>query len=107
MVLMYHSVQPYTEDPYQVTVRPQRFERQLRWLRARGLRGTSVAELLRAHRAGRARRLVGLSFDDGYADFASHVLPALARYGFGATVFVIAGLLGGENTWDRPGPRKA
>jgi peptidoglycan/xylan/chitin deacetylase (PgdA/CDA1 family) len=107
MVLMYHSVEPYVEDPYQVTVHPYRFERQMRWLRERGLRGTSVGDLVRAGRAGRTRRLVGLSFDDGYADFASYVMPVLARYGFGATVFVIAGRLGGENGWDRPGPRKA
>jgi len=39
MVLMYHSVEPYAEDPYQITVSPRRFERQLRWLRRRGLRG--------------------------------------------------------------------
>ena len=101
-VLMYHSVEPYTSDPYQVTVRPDRFDRQMRWLRRRGLRGVSMRELL----AGRGDGLVGLTFDDGYADFVTHVMPVLERYGFGATVFVVAGALGGTNTWDRPGPRK-
>ena len=105
-VLMYHSVEPYTADPYQVTVRPDRFDRQLRWLRRRGLRGTSMRELLLARREGRATGLVGLTFDDGYADFVTHVMPALARYGFSATVFVIAAALGGTNTWDEPGPCK-
>ncbi len=105
-VLMYHSVEPYTADPYQVTVRPDRFDRQLRWLRRRGLRGTSMRELLLARREGRATGLVGLTFDDGYADFVSHVMPTLARYGFSATVFVIAAALGGTNTWDEPGPCK-
>jgi peptidoglycan/xylan/chitin deacetylase (PgdA/CDA1 family) len=104
MVLMYHSVAPYAEDPYQVTVHPYRFERQMHWLRRRGLRGTSVGELLAARRAP---GLVGLSFDDGYADFVHYAMPILARYGFTATVFVLAGRLGGENAWDRPGPRKA
>jgi peptidoglycan/xylan/chitin deacetylase (PgdA/CDA1 family) len=107
MVLMYHSVEAYTKDPYRVTVHPDRFERQMRWLRSRGLRGTSVAELLAAQAEGRARGLIGLTFDDGYADFATHVLPVLLRYGFGATVFVVAGQLGGVNAWDEPGPRKA
>jgi peptidoglycan/xylan/chitin deacetylase (PgdA/CDA1 family) len=106
MVLMYHSVEPYLHDPYQVTVHPYRFERQMRWLREHGLTGTSVGHLLRAHAQGRGRRLVGLSFDDGYEDFSRHVLPVLSRYEFGATVFVVAGRLGGENGWDRPGPRK-
>jgi len=107
LVLMYHSVEPYDADPYQVTVHPQRFDRQLRWLRRRGLRGVSMSELLRARRAGRAAGLVGLTFDDGYTDFVTEVLPALSRYGFGATVFVVAGALGGHNSWDDPGPRKS
>ncbi len=107
MVLMYHSVEAYTEDPYRVTVHPDRFERQMRWLRDRGLRGTSMASLIAAQAQGRARGLVGLTFDDGYADFATHALPVLLRYGFGATLFVVAGQLGGVNAWDEPGPRKA
>jgi peptidoglycan/xylan/chitin deacetylase (PgdA/CDA1 family) len=105
-VLMYHSVQAYDADPYQVTVRPVRFEQQLRWLHRLGRRGVSVRELLRERRAGRGAGLVGLTFDDGYADFAAQVLPALRRHGFTATVFVVAGALGGWNTWDDPGPRK-
>lgn len=106
-VLMYHSVAPYDQDPYSVTVRPARFEQQLRWLHRRGLQGVSMRELLVARREGAGRRLVGLTFDDGYADFCEYVLPALARFGFTATVFAIADLLGGANSWDAAGPRKA
>jgi peptidoglycan/xylan/chitin deacetylase (PgdA/CDA1 family) len=104
---MYHSVAPYDQDPYLVTVRPARFEQQLRWLHRRGLRGTSMRELLAARRDGAGRGLVGLTFDDGYTDFCEHVLPVLAQFGFTATVFVIADLLGGTNSWDEAGPRKA
>ena len=103
LVLMYHSVEPYEADPYRVTVHPRRFDQQLRWLGRRGLRGVSMAELLTAREPG----TVGLTFDDGYTDFLTNVLPALARYGFTATVFVVAGSLGGYNAWDEPGPRKA
>jgi hypothetical protein len=39
LVLMYHSVAEYERDPFQVTVTPRRFERQLRWMRRHGLRG--------------------------------------------------------------------
>ena len=105
-VLMYHSVAAYSDDPYLVTVAPERFERQLRWLRDRGLRGVSMRELAAASAAGRARGLVGLTFDDGYADFAENALPALLRHGCTATVFVIAGRVGGTNEWDPEGPRK-
>jgi peptidoglycan/xylan/chitin deacetylase (PgdA/CDA1 family) len=106
-VLMYHSIADYAEDPYLVTVRPDRLDRQLRWLRRSGLRGTSMGELLAAWRSGSAEGLVGLTFDDGYADFAANALPVLRRHGCTATVFVLAGRLGGDNEWDADGPRKA
>jgi peptidoglycan/xylan/chitin deacetylase (PgdA/CDA1 family) len=50
--------------------------------------------------------LVGLTFDDGYTDFVTQVVPVLARFDFTATVFVLPGRLGGHNGWDEPGPRK-
>ncbi|MFD4656263.1 polysaccharide deacetylase family protein [Kitasatospora sp. NPDC058444] len=103
---MYHSVAPAADDPYLITVDPARFRRQLRWLSARGLRGVSVGALMRAHRDGTAAGLVGLSFDDGYRDFVEEAMPALAEHGFTATVYVIAGRLGGYNDWDSEGPRK-
>ncbi|MBW5486719.1 polysaccharide deacetylase family protein [Streptomyces bambusae] len=109
-VLMYHSVAEFTdpaEDPYGITVTPAVLEAQLQWLRSRGLRGVSVGELRRARAAGRGAGLVGLSFDDGYADFPGEALPLLRRYGCTATVFVLPGRLGVDNVWDPLGPRKA
>lgn len=104
--LMYHSVDDCRDDPYLLTVTPRRFARHLRWLGERGLRGVGMGELLRARAAGRARRLVGLTFDDGYDDFRRRALPLLLEYGHTATVFVLPGRLGGGNTWDARGPRK-
>jgi peptidoglycan/xylan/chitin deacetylase (PgdA/CDA1 family) len=106
LVLMYHSVAPEPDDPYQVTVSPQRFDQQLSWLERRGLRGVSMAELIAARRRRCDDGLVGLTFDDGYEDFRQHALPALLRRGFTATAFVIAGRMGGLNGWDARGPRK-
>jgi peptidoglycan/xylan/chitin deacetylase (PgdA/CDA1 family) len=106
LILMYHSISPYERDPFQVTVSPQRFEQQMRWLSRRGLRGTSVQELLNAHTEGRSRKLVGLTFDDGYEDFYTFALPILKFFRFTATVFALAGRLGGTNVWDAGGPSK-
>jgi peptidoglycan/xylan/chitin deacetylase (PgdA/CDA1 family) len=105
-ILSYHSVSPYRYDPYQITVSPARFEQQIRGLRRLGLTGVSMRDLLEARRRENGRHLVGLTFDDGYADFAEYALPVLARHGFGATVFVVANLLGRHNVWDPAGPRK-
>ncbi|MBW8486899.1 polysaccharide deacetylase family protein [Actinomadura sp. PM05-2] len=104
-VLMYHSVEDAAEDPHLLAVPPAMFARQMRWLAQRGLRGVGMAELLRARDAGTARGLVGLTFDDGYADFATAALPILQDFGFTATVFMVAGRIGGDNAWD-DGPRK-
>ncbi|GAA1839433.1 polysaccharide deacetylase family protein [Pseudonocardia alni subsp. carboxydivorans] len=105
-IWMYHSVDHYAEDPYQVTVTPDRFARQMAWLAARRLRGVAVSELLEARRHGPARDLVGLTFDDGYRDFLHRAVPVLRRHGFTATVYVLSGRLGGTNQWDVPGPVK-
>lgn len=105
-VAMYHSVGDCSDDPYRITVTPERLDRQLAWLSKRGLRGVSVAELLAARARGEGRDLVGLTFDDGYADFLTGALPVLRRHSCTATLFVLPGRLGGDNAWDSLGPRK-
>lgn len=103
---MYHSVADPAEDPYDVTVSPARLDAQLRWLTRRGLRGVSLGEALAAAGTPAARRMVALTFDDGYEDFMTEVLPLLDRHRCTATAFVLAGKFGGDNEWDRPGPNK-
>jgi peptidoglycan/xylan/chitin deacetylase (PgdA/CDA1 family) len=105
-VLMYHSIAPTDGDPFSVTVSPGHFERQMRWLAENGWRGVSVLDLLAARSVNADSGLVGLTFDDGYADFTTAVLPQLARWGFTATAYVVARNLGGYNDWETHGPRK-
>ena len=62
-----------------------------------------MRELCRAMTTGDARGLVGLTFDDAYEIFLSTALPTLETLGFSATVFVVAGMLGEENTWEHRG----
>ncbi|MGQ0572971.1 MAG: polysaccharide deacetylase family protein [Pseudonocardia sp.] len=103
-VLMYHSVGPGVgaeDDPHQLTVTPERLDAQLRALRRQGLRGRSMRDLLAAGGRG-----VGLTFDDGYVDFVEQAVPVLRRHGATATVYVLAGRLGGDNSWDADAPRK-
>lgn len=97
---MYHAVQRLP-DP--ICVSPERLRSQLDWLVDRGLRGVSVAELLRARAQGDPRRLVGLTFDDGFRDFFT-AIPLLRERGFTASVYVVAGKFGDVNDWD-PAPR--
>ncbi|MGW6458600.1 polysaccharide deacetylase family protein [Streptomyces sp. NPDC055078] len=105
-VLMYHSISDPADDPYGIVVAPDRLDLQLGRLRRRGLTGVGVAALLRAHAEGRAQGLVGLTFDDGYADFLDAALPVLRHHGCTATLFVLPGRLDGSNAWDLEGPRR-
>ncbi|MEU4796311.1 polysaccharide deacetylase family protein [Streptomyces sp. NPDC023327] len=105
-IAMYHSVADPTDDPYRVTVSPDRLAAQLRWLRRRGLRGVSMRHLLDACARGQEENLVGLTFDDGYQDFVDQALPLLRRHDCSATLFVLPGRLDGDNAWDPLGPRK-
>jgi len=54
---------------------------------------------------GTARGLIGLTFDDAYVGLQEHVGPVLRELRFSATVFAVAGRLGGVNDWDEA-PRR-
>lgn len=102
-IFMYHSVAE-KPDPMMIQVTPRRFRQQMATLKRLGYQGVSVAQLLAAR--GSRARLIGLTFDDGYADFVENAAPILAEFGFAATVFVVAGQVGGTNDWDEPPVRR-
>lgn len=41
-----------------------------------------------------------ITFDDGYSSVYKHAIPEICRRGMSATVFVVAGAIGGINEWD-------
>jgi peptidoglycan/xylan/chitin deacetylase (PgdA/CDA1 family) len=97
---MYHGIEKVSQDPYELCVTPARFSEQMTWLAEHGLRGVSVDTLVAAMRAGRARGLVGITFDDGYVNVLQNAVPELLKHDFTATMFIVSGLLGGTNEWD-------
>lgn len=107
-ILMYHAIANLEDDPNMLCTSPDRFEAQMRYLEQHNLRGASMRELRRALSTGDAKRMIGLTFDDGYKDFLHTALPILDSFGFSATVFVVGGMLGKENDWKHahyPRPR--
>jgi peptidoglycan/xylan/chitin deacetylase (PgdA/CDA1 family) len=74
------------------------FERQLAELRRAGF--ATAAYGAPAAPAGNPGQRVVLTFDDGFANVLRHGIAPLARHGFTAIQFLVAGLLGGVNEWE-------
>ena len=97
-ILMYHAV---ATDPNEATralsVTPEAFAEQMAVLADRGFTPVTTAGLAACWRSGRAlpERPVLITFDDGYEGVHRHALPALAKHGFPATLFVSTGWLSG------------
>ena len=91
-VLMYHHVSPV---PGMITVSPEHFEDQLRWLKRHGYRSLSCDQFA-GFLAGEPvpPRSVLITFDDGYLDNWVYAYPLLERYGYRAALFVVTGWVG-------------
>lgn len=86
VVLMYHAVD---RSGWKLAVSPEAFERQMRHLSERKL-PVPVADIVSYAKGNSmfSARAVAVTFDDGYRDLLTTVLPILERYGIPATVFV-------------------
>jgi peptidoglycan/xylan/chitin deacetylase (PgdA/CDA1 family) len=87
---MYHSVSDSGEP---LTVAPAELDAQLDYLHSAGFDTVTLREVLDAHDgAGKLpRHPVVLTFDDGYEDAATQVLPRLLARGQKATFFIVSG----------------
>lgn len=103
-ILFYHRV---TDERDELAVTPRAFAEQMAELAERGYRAVELGEVASVVRGdGAGDGVVGISFDDGYADIAEHAAPVLDAYGFTATVFVATGVTDGRVplTWYREQP---
>jgi peptidoglycan/xylan/chitin deacetylase (PgdA/CDA1 family) len=98
---MYHSVFP---DPHDLlTVSPQTFEQQMKFLRQLRYSVLTLDEAVDAIRNRKyPARSVVITFDDGYKDNFTYAFPVLKKYRIPAAVFLIYAKVGtpGYLTWD-------
>ncbi|MFD3487102.1 polysaccharide deacetylase family protein [Streptomyces sp. NPDC058665] len=97
-ILMYHAIAHRPAPSVRaLSVSPDAFAEQLALLGERGFTPLTTAALAAAWRGdGRLpERPVLITFDDGYEGVHRYALPALARHGFAATLFVSTGWLRG------------
>lgn len=92
-ILTYHSI----DDSGSVISLPESvFRSHAAWLGSGAVRVTGVGELLSLDPRDDA---VAITFDDGFANFASMAWPILRDHGLPATVFVVSDHVGGTNAW--------
>jgi peptidoglycan/xylan/chitin deacetylase (PgdA/CDA1 family) len=102
-VLLYHHVGPARPGTYEsLTTSPEAFERHVRWLASGGYTTVAPSQCVAwiRDRAALPERAVMITFDDGYADLATHAFPLLQQHGMSATTFIVTALMGEANRWD-------
>ncbi len=99
-ILYYHyirTIQPTAQNllSFHLSIPPALFAQQMALLHVEGAHPITLATLMDALAGKRAlpARPIVLTFDDGYADFATVVEPVLSLYGFVATDFVVSGFV--------------
>lgn len=102
-ILEYHKVNDVDKDEYTITV--EEFKKQLSYLREQGYTTISLMDFIRAkkyHEQLPPKPII-LTFDDGYEDNYTNVMPILQSYGMKGTVFVVSNLVGrkGYLTWQQ------
>ena len=97
--LMYHSVSAVGGPLRDLAVPPERLAEQLAALTAAGYRLVGLSEALDLLERGSTDKLIAVTFDDGYRDFLTHAVPALAAAGARATLYASVGHLGAYADW--------
>jgi peptidoglycan/xylan/chitin deacetylase (PgdA/CDA1 family) len=99
-ILMYHSISSdfgkYSSVYYETTTHPRRFEEHMRLLHEEGYSTASLDVVVHGlrTRVEEPRKIVAITFDDGFRDFYKEAYPVLARYGFMATMFIPTACVG-------------
>lgn len=86
---MYHHINPHKGD--MVTITPDVFEGQMRYLKERGYRTLNINELTSYINGNLELRhkAVVITFDDGWLDNYIYAFPVLKKYKINAAVFII------------------
>ena len=88
-VFMYHHVSPHKGD--MITVTPDVFEAQMRFLAESGYKTLSAGEIV-SYADGKntvSGKAAAITFDDGYLDNYVHAFPVLKKYNIKATIFIV------------------
>ncbi|NOD49804.1 MULTISPECIES: polysaccharide deacetylase family protein [unclassified Ruegeria] len=91
-ILMYHSI---SDAPGPTSIAPEVFKAQMQALADSGLPVVTPDALANPP----APRVVIISFDDGFEDFADTAWPILRDHNFTPIVYLPSGRMGGSDSW--------
>ena len=91
-ILIYHSI---SNDESSLSLSINEFEKHIAYLKDRNFETINFDQINSAK-----KKQIIITFDDGYKDLISCVLPILKKHNFNATCFIVSSLLGKENLWD-------
>lgn len=92
-ILTWHSVDA-SGSP--ISVSPEEFRRQVDWLASGAVRVVGLEQLPGVPPDTPA---VALTFDDGFANFATEAAPLLRQHDLTATLFIVTAQVGRDNRW--------
>lgn len=102
-ILTYHSID---HSGSVLSVTPQKFLSHMIILANAGYQIVSLHEVASCLQSQKPfpTKTAALTFDDGFKNFYEEAFPILKKFGFPATVFLVAGWCGKKNSW--PGQHK-
>ena len=104
-IFTYHSIDvaPPRGKPFRsLHVHPDRFAKQMQWLKRLGYQGLSMRDARPYLEGKKQGKVAVITFDDGYLNVYQYAMPVLDRLGFTATNYFVANQIGGCNAWDLP-----
>jgi peptidoglycan/xylan/chitin deacetylase (PgdA/CDA1 family) len=99
-ILMYHSLSETGKSNtcayFQTVTNPRTFAMHMKFLYESGYKTLGLGEAIRSLQGADqgSAKVVVITFDDGYRDFATKGLPILRQYGFCATMFLPTAFIG-------------
>ena len=102
-ILMYHRIDSVSASTPAVTkaltVSPEIFRRQMKWLKRHGYHTITQRSLFNALMCGShlRRKPIIVTFDDGYRDVYRYASPVIDRFGMHATSYLITERISGDD----------
>jgi peptidoglycan/xylan/chitin deacetylase (PgdA/CDA1 family) len=97
LILVYHAVE---DGPPPLCIPPAVFRGHLDCIAEASIPAVTLGRLVDDLRVGRpVERSIAITFDDGFQSVVDEAAPLLAERQLPATIFCVAGHLGGRNDW--------